>query len=160
MKTVFELPTEAATQTLGAQIAGLIGGGNILYLHGELGAGKTTLARSILQALGVSGRVKSPTYTLVEPYEFDGPSSGHWAYHFDLYRLTDPEELEYLGVRDYFMPEAVVLVEWPERGEGVLPPADVHVYIDTAGKGRKIHFETGGGGRHQWLSHLSASSGL
>jgi tRNA threonylcarbamoyladenosine biosynthesis protein TsaE len=145
-----EVPSEAAMQALGARIAGLITGGNILYLHGELGAGKTTLARSILQALGVSGRIKSPTYTLVEPYEFDGKK----AYHFDLYRLSDPEELEYLGVRDYFAPDAVVLVEWPERGHGVLPSADVQVYIDYAGSGRKIRFQAGGGGRYQWLAIL------
>lgn len=147
----FDLPTEAATQALGTKIAGFIKDGNRIYLHGELGAGKTTLARSILQSLGVSGRIKSPTYTLVEAYEFNGSS----AYHFDLYRLADAEELEYLGVRDYFSPAAVLLVEWPERGEGVLPPADVHVYLDYAGSGRQVRLEAGGGGRHQWLVSLS-----
>ena len=145
-----KVPNEAAMQALGRAIAGLIAGGVTIYLHGELGAGKTTLARSILQGLGVTARIKSPTYTLVEPYEFDGNT----AYHFDLYRLADPEELEYLGVRDYFVPEAVVLVEWPERGTGILPPADVHIYIDYAGKGRRIRFEPGGGGRHQWIAEL------
>lgn len=147
---VFDVPTEAAMQALGTKVAGLIVGGNILYLHGELGVGKTTLARSILRALGVSGGIKSPTYTLVEPYDVDGKN----AYHLDLYRLTDPEELEYLGVRDYFSPAAMLLIEWPERGEGVLPPADVHVYIDYAGSGRRVRFEAGGGGHHQWLASL------
>jgi tRNA threonylcarbamoyladenosine biosynthesis protein TsaE len=148
------VPDEAAMQALGRAIAALIRGGVTLYLHGELGAGKTTLARSILQGLGVTARIKSPTYTLVEPYDFDANGHVRTAYHFDLYRLADPEELEYLGVRDYFVPEAVVLVEWPERGAGMLPAADVHIHIDYAGKGRKIRFEPGGGGRHQWIAEL------
>jgi tRNA threonylcarbamoyladenosine biosynthesis protein TsaE len=145
-----EIVSEAAMQALGARIAPLIANGNILYLHGELGAGKTTLARSILAALGVRGRIKSPTYTLVEPYAFDGRK----AYHFDLYRLADARELEYLGLRDYCTPDAVLLVEWPERGAGVLPPADVHVFIHYAGQGRAVRLAAGGGGRYAWLEAL------
>jgi tRNA threonylcarbamoyladenosine biosynthesis protein TsaE len=145
-----EIADEVAMQALGQQIAAVLPEGNVIYLHGELGAGKTTLVRSILQALGVTGRIKSPTYTLVEPYEFDGRQ----AYHFDLYRLADPEELEYLGVRDYFSADAILLVEWPERGAGVLPPADVDIYIDYADTGRRLRLKPAAGGRHRWLATL------
>ncbi len=147
---LLDIPDEAAMLSLGGRIAEQLHAGGVLYLHGELGAGKTTLSRGILQGLGVSGRVKSPTYTLVEPYEFAG---GH-AYHFDLYRLTDPEELEYLGIRDYFEPQAVVLVEWPQRGEGVLPAADVVVDIAYHGHARRVNLRPGAGGRNAWLAHF------
>lgn len=155
----FHVPDEAAMQTLGQRIASALSRapevGAIIYLHGELGAGKTTLTRAILQGLGVAGRIKSPTYTLVEPYELAKPL-GHMAYHFDLYRLGDPEELEFLGIRDYFSADAVILVEWPERGKGVLPAADVHIRIHYpepgAGEGREVFLESVAGGRSQWLS--------
>ena len=125
---------------LGEQIGRALTPPLVVFLRGELGMGKTTLARGILRAFGHRGAVKSPTYTLVEPYRLQEMT----LYHFDLYRLGDPEELEYMGMRDYFDNESVLLVEWPERGEGFLPPADVEIRIEKAGTGRHLYFEAAG----------------
>ena len=123
-------------EALGARLAAAHIAG-IIYLEGELGAGKTTLARGLLRALGYAGKVRSPTYTLIEPYLLDsGP-----VYHLDLYRLNDAQELEDLGLRDLLAEQALLLVEWPERGAGVMPAADLRICIEHRAEGRRVELQ-------------------
>ena len=125
---------EDAMIALGVALAAVLRPGVVVHLRGDLGAGKTTLTRGIARGLGFTGAVKSPTYTLVEPYLDLRPP----LYHFDLYRLGDPEELEFMGLRDYLNGEAVVVVEWPCRGGGFLPAPDLEITIGGSGAGRSV----------------------
>jgi len=130
------LPDEAATLAFGARLARNLVPGLALHLHGDLGAGKTTLVRGLLRALGFAGRVKSPTYTLVEIYELPGLE----LYHFDLYRMHDPREWLDAGFRD-LSEQTVSLIEWPEKAAGWLPAPDVIVRLGITGTGREVTCE-------------------
>ena len=134
MSYVVEVEGETAMHQLGGDLARALVGHGVVYLEGNLGMGKTTLSRGMIRGLGHAGAVKSPTFTLVEPYELAGAT----VYHFDLYRLADPEELEFLGVRDYFSADSLCLVEWPEKGAGVLPRPDLTITISIEGEGRRL----------------------
>lgn len=125
---------EAMLVALGRALAAACPAGLAIYLRGALGAGKTTLTRGIARGLGHRGAVKSPTYTLVEPYTSLRPP----LYHFDLYRLGDPQELEFMGIRDYFTARALIVVEWPERGRGFLPAPDLGITIALSGAARRV----------------------
>ncbi|HEY2623625.1 MAG TPA: tRNA (adenosine(37)-N6)-threonylcarbamoyltransferase complex ATPase subunit type 1 TsaE [Dyella sp.] len=133
----WELADEAATAALAQQLAGALDEGLVVYLHGDLGAGKTSFARALLGALGVGERIKSPTYSLVESYR----AQGRAAWHLDLYRIADPGELEWLALDELSDPAALVLVEWPERGAGALPTPDLILHLSYAGTGRAAAME-------------------
>ena len=128
---------ESAMLAFGKALLSAMEAEGVVFLLGDLGMGKTTLSRGVVQAAGHKGAVKSPTYTLVEPYEFPGSI----IYHFDLYRLSDPEELEYLGIRDYFDKGMLSLVEWPNRGEGYLPTADLEINLSIKHTGRLLELQ-------------------
>jgi len=128
------LADAAAQEAFGARLAEACCGPLRIYLEGELGAGKTTLVRGFLRHLGYLGAVKSPTYTLIEPYELEG----RCVYHLDLYRVCDPVELEYLGLRELLAEDALVLIEWPERAASWLPPPDIRLSLQVVGNARQV----------------------
>jgi tRNA threonylcarbamoyladenosine biosynthesis protein TsaE len=149
------VPDADAMVALGARLAAACEPGLVIFLNGELGSGKTTFSRGVIQALGHSGAVKSPTYTLVEPYQL-----GDWqVFHFDLYRLGDAEELEFMGIRDYFGDFSVCLVEWPERGLGALPLADLVITIVPDGRGRNVRWEAPTEQGRRVLARVLAATG-
>lgn len=128
------LPDPDAQLAFGARLATCLASPCVLYLAGDLGTGKTTLTRGILRGLGHQGAVRSPTYTLIEPYDL--PTTR--LQHLDLYRLADPEELEYLGLRDLLGEDVLWVIEWPDRGAGMLPAADLRIDITYADAGRRL----------------------
>ncbi|MEX2130061.1 MAG: tRNA (adenosine(37)-N6)-threonylcarbamoyltransferase complex ATPase subunit type 1 TsaE [Pseudohongiellaceae bacterium] len=135
------LADESATEEFGRRLALAAQSdsgnfGTLIYLQGDLGAGKTTLVRGFMRGYGYQGPVKSPTYTLVEPYELPGCN----IYHFDLYRISDPEEIEFMGVAEYFSESNLCLIEWPERGKGVIPSADLEIGLSGTGDGRSLRW--------------------
>ena len=131
---LIHIANDQAMRDFGARLARVAPARGVIYLTGELGAGKTTLVRGFLQGLGYGGAVKSPTYTLVEHYHI----ADREFYHLDLYRLADPEELEFLGLRDWLEGEALLLIEWPAMAEGVAPDADLEIVIEYSGSGRDV----------------------
>src|SRR6478609_5307911 len=135
------LPDESATQALGAALARALGPGLVIYLHGDLGAGKTALTRALLHAAGHAGTVKSPTYTLSEPYTVTLGGQSVNVIHFDLYRMASPEEFLDAGFREDFNGENICIVEWPEKADPVLPPPDLNVWLRVAGDGRDVELQ-------------------
>ena len=145
------LADEEAMVAFGGQLANITQGHGLIFLEGDLGAGKTTLSRGIIRGLGHTGAVKSPTFTLVEPYEIGDIR----AFHFDLYRLVDPEELEYVGIRDYFDEDALCLIEWPQQGAGFLPKADLTITIRPHNTGRALTLSPQGSRGEAWCAAVA-----
>lgn len=146
-----QLAGAADTERLGMHLSSLIKPGFCVYLYGELGTGKTTLVRGLLRAWGHQGAVKSPTYTLIEPYSFSrDPESNGLVLHCDLYRLADAAELEYLGISELASRDNILLIEWPQRGLGLLPAADLSITLS---------YGTQQQGRHAWIEALSSAAG-
>ena len=153
-EVILYLADEQAMTDFGARIARVTQGHGLIFLEGDLGAGKTTLSRGIIRGLGHVGAVKSPTFTLVEPYEIGSMR----AFHFDLYRLVDPEELEFLGIRDYFEDDALCLIEWPDKGAGFLPKPDLTITIAAHGSGRSLKILPQGSRGESWCAALALES--
>ena len=130
----FDLLDEKETEAFGAELWKALPEKCLIFLNGDLGAGKTTLTRGVLRAAGHKGAVKSPTYTLVEEYELETGK----VFHFDLYRVKDPEELEWIGIRDYLDQNCICFIEWPELGQGFIPSPDIELFITTENDGRVL----------------------
>lgn len=155
---VLDLADPDATDALGRALANALPAGAVVFLRGDLGAGKSSLARALLRARGVTGPVKSPTYSLVERYATDGGE----ALHLDLYRIRDAAELEFLGLDDGGALPRLWLVEWPEKGYGSLPAPDLLVELEVAGSGRRATLRPGAAPAPRWwaeVSKMAASSG-
>ena len=125
------------TEAFGAKLLNSLPDKCTVFLQGDLGAGKTTLVRGFMRAAGYTGAVKSPTFTLVEEYFI----ADRKIYHFDLYRLNDPQELEWIGIRDYFAQQAICFIEWPERGRGFLPEPNYSIKLTVKGSGRQLEIK-------------------
>lgn len=148
-----KLSDEAATLRLGGALAPGARPGRVLHLRGDLGSGKTTLVRGLLRALGYAGRVRSPTYTLVELYSVSSLN----LYHFDFYRFEDREEWLNSGFRDYFNPDSICIVEWPERAGDLLSPSDLEIRLEFEGSGRAARLQTHSPSGQAWLSSACLS---
>lgn len=150
------LVDSTATEALGTELADSLPTRAVVFLHGELGAGKSTLARAMLRRLGVSGAIKSPTYTLVERYPIDGGEAAH----LDLYRLAAAEELDFLGLDELAIAARLWLVEWPERGLAHLPAPDLDIRLKVSGQGREIQIEAASAVGRVWLASLNKGRGF
>lgn len=150
------LADETAMLAFGAAFADILHAGLAIYLHGDLGAGKTTLVRGILHGLGYQNVVKSPTYNLVEFYKF----SELYCYHFDFYRFNDPIEWEEAGFREYFNAQSICLAEWPEKAGEILPVADLQVFIQFSEPGRIVEIHAGTGAGKRCLAHWQEPESL
>ena len=150
LKRTLQLASEEETLALGRALAPLLEPGMTVHLRGDLGAGKTTLVRGVLRGLGYEGRVKSPTFTLLEPYNF----SRLYLYHFDFYRFLDPQELEETGFREYFNPQSVCLIEWPEKASQVLPAPDIEINFNIKADGRSVHVSAHTERGQQCIGHM------
>jgi tRNA threonylcarbamoyladenosine biosynthesis protein TsaE len=155
MSADFSLPDARSTEALGAALAQTLPDRAVIFLHGQLGAGKSTLARAMLRALGVRGAIKSPTYGLVERYPLD---SGE-AVHLDLYRIADSAELEFLGLDDLAASTRLWLVEWPEKGGSALPDPDLRIELAVTGEGRHAQLLANSQMARDWLNDLSKIAG-
>jgi tRNA threonylcarbamoyladenosine biosynthesis protein TsaE len=151
---ILELPDAAATERAGRTLAQALRPGMVVALSGELGTGKTTLVRGVLRGFDIQGAVKSPTYTLVEPYNV----SKIYLYHFDFYRLKDPQEWEAAGFREYFRDDSICLIEWPERVAGLLPVPDLELQLQFEQAGRRLVATANGTRAEPCLAALTAAT--
>ncbi|GAA4012576.1 tRNA (adenosine(37)-N6)-threonylcarbamoyltransferase complex ATPase subunit type 1 TsaE [Actimicrobium antarcticum] len=154
------LHDEAGTIALGASLARALAPGLTIYLHGDLGAGKTALTRALLHAAGHTGHVKSPTYTLVEPYTIALQDRAVEVLHFDLYRMISADDFLDAGFREYFNSNNICIVEWPEKADGVLPAADIDVFLTVTGTGRDVELSAHSDQGYQCLDRLKFAPNL